>query len=415
MFNVGAAVGMIDLLLIASLGFLGSFGHCAGMCGPIAIAFSLSDHQSSKSTHWQRFQFHLLLNLGRIVSYVLIGAAIGAIGSVLVAGGQFAGLGSVLRRGMAIVMGLLLVWLGLAQIYPQWIPRFPLLHPLAEGKLRDRLSHSMVSASLKPHRWTPMLLGLAWGLIPCGFLYTAQIKAAETSNLWLGGSTMLAFGLGTLPMMLAVGFAGNWIKPQHRAQLFQLGGWITLMIGVLTLARTGDMEDFTGHAAIACLVLALVARPLSRLFPWLLVCRRAFGVSAFVLSLAHVGHMVTMGWNLEALPFLLPTLQMGTWAGITSLGLLAPLAFTSFDWMQRAMGDRWRMLHLLSVPAFLLAVMHVILLGSHYLGALEWTWMNQLATALLGAIAIGVLLIRWHWFWALFSLGKYYGSSKNSQ
>ncbi len=314
---------MLDLLLIASLGFLGSFGHCAGMCGPIAAAFSLSSPiepspiessaQVVKSAAWRsQLQFHLLLNLGRILSYVLVGASIGAIGSVLVAGGQMAGVGSLLRRGLAVLTGLLLIWFGLAQLNPQ-MPRLPLLHPLIQGKLHQRLSSSMVKLSLNPQAWTPFLLGTVWGLIPCGFLYAAQIKAAETANLWRGSATMLAFGLGTLPMMLGVGLSASLVSADRRSQLSRMGGWITLIIGILTLSRTGDtMTDYTGHGSLICLLLALAARPLSRFWSVPLRYRRALGVGAFVLAVAHTLHMAehSWGWNLEAIFFMLPQHQV---------------------------------------------------------------------------------------------------------
>jgi sulfite exporter TauE/SafE len=125
---------MLDLLLVASLGFLGSFGHCVGMCSPIAIAFSLSQNQDKPSL-WQQIRFHGLLNLGRILSYALVGAAIGLLGSVLIAGGQFAGVGSGLRRGMSLFTGGLLIWMGLTQVSPGLFPRIPLLNPMAKSGL----------------------------------------------------------------------------------------------------------------------------------------------------------------------------------------------------------------------------------------------------------------------------------------
>lgn len=94
---------MVDLLLIAALGFFGSFGHCVGMCGPIAAAFSLS--ASAEASRQQQLRFHLTLNLGRLLSYALVGATVGGLGSVLVAGGQVAGVGSPLRRGIALLTG----------------------------------------------------------------------------------------------------------------------------------------------------------------------------------------------------------------------------------------------------------------------------------------------------------------------
>lgn len=407
---------MLDLLLIASLGFLGSFGHCASMCGPLTAAFSLSrpavdaPAPSSKSTlwqsgSWQQMRFHLLLNLGRILSYVLVGLGIGAIGSVLIAGGQMAGVGSLLRRGMAVFTGLLLIGFGFVQIGV--LPRLPIGHPLAQ--FHQRLSHIMMKLSLDPQGWTPLALGAVWGLIPCGFLYTAQIKAAETGNLWWGGATMLAFGLGTVPMMVGVGLSTSLISADRRSQLFRLGGWITLSIGVLTLLRTGDtMVDYTGHAALLFLLLALAARPVSRLWSAPLRYRRALGIGAFVLSLAHTLHMVehSWGWNWEAVFFMLPQHQGAIALGLAALLLLLPAAVTSFDRAQR--WRLWRSLHLLTVPALLLAVLHAVLIGSHYLGALQITRIHQMATGLLVAIALLVLLIRQRWIWSLVRLGKFY-------
>ena len=103
-----------------SLGFLGSFGHCVGMCGPLTVAFSLSGQQD-KPKWQQQVYFHTLLNLGRIISYVLVGAAIGAIGSIAIASGQMAGIGSEVRRWLATLTGIMLILFGLAQINPQFI------------------------------------------------------------------------------------------------------------------------------------------------------------------------------------------------------------------------------------------------------------------------------------------------------
>ncbi|NJO51908.1 MAG: sulfite exporter TauE/SafE family protein, partial [Leptolyngbyaceae cyanobacterium RM2_2_4] len=284
-----------------------------------------------------------------------------------------------------------------------------LLHPLTQKNWHNRLSSGMVKLSLSSHWWTPALVG-EWsgGLIPCGFLYAAQIKAAETGSPWIGSVTMLSFGLGTLPLMLGVGMVGSMVSGDRRSQLFRMGGWLTLTIGILTLLRTGDMVDLTGYASLICLSLALIARPISRLWKQPLHYRRALGVGAFILALVHMSHMLTMGWNVRAIPFLLPTHQIGSWAGLISLVLLTPLAFTSSDWMVKWLGKHWRSLHLLSIPAFILAAAHAILLGSHYLGGFEQTLTHQVATVILGAIALLVVMVRSHHFWSLLALEKFY-------
>ncbi len=396
-----------------TLGFLGSFGHCVGMCGPITVAFSLSQKQDNHKG--LPLGFHILLNLGRIVSYALVGAGIGALGSVVVAGGQLAGVGSGLRQWMAILTGVMLIWFGLVQIKPDFLPRLPLLHPIT-GKLHQRLSAAMTKLSAKPHWWTPALLGGVWGLFPCGFLYAAQIKATETGNLWMGAATMLAFGLGTMPMMVGVGVSASKLSADKRSQLFRLGGWVTITIGILTLLRTDAMVDYTSHAALILLILVLIARPISRFWAQPLRYRRALGVGGYVLALAHTGHMLehTLQWNFEALSFMLPLHQIGIWSGIVALVLMTPAALTSFDRLQNSLGKRWRQIHLLAIPALMLAVVHTVLIGSHYLGQLEWTWQNQLRSAIAGILVLGVFLIRSRWLWSLFSLEKFY-SPPNSR
>ncbi len=398
----------MDLLLIMVLGFLGSFGHCVGMCGPLTIAFSLSQKSSAAPTWQQSLYFHGLLNLGRIVSYAAIGAGIGALGSVLIAGGQLAGIESGLRRGLAIFTGGLLIWMGLVQVQPNLLPKIPLLQPF-QGKLHQTLSAGM-SKSLHSHGWTPLGLGLTWGLVPCGFLYTAQIKAAETGSLWHGMVTMLAFGLGTLPSMLGIGVSASLLSADRRSQLFRMGGWVTIAIGLLILLRTGKMEDYTSHGALVLLMLALVARPLSGLWATPFKYRRGLGVGAFALAIAHSLHIVqhNLNWNLEAIAFMLPEQQAALWAGIIALALMTPAAATSCDRAVRGLGQYWRWIHLLNVPALILAVGHTLWLGSHYLGALEISKSQITSALLLAGVTLFVLLVRQRWIWSLLSLERFY-------
>ena len=403
-------VNMLDLSLITLLGFLGSFGHCFGMCGPLTVAFSLSKQQ--KNPTWpQQLKFHTLLNLGRILSYALVGAGIGSLGSVLVQGGQLAGIGSNLRHWIAIITGIMLIWFGLGQIKPDFLPHIPLLHPILKGNLHNRLSTVMMKLSAQTQWWTPALLGMTWGLMPCGFLYAAQIKAAATGNLWQGVATMLAFGAGTLPIMLGIGVSTALISKDRRSQLLRLGGWVTLIIGAITLLRTGDtMTDYSGHAALICLILSLIARPVNSFWRAPLRYRRALGVGAFVLSWVHTIHHFehSLNWNFTAVWFLPLEFQWGMSAGAVALVLMTPAACTSFDFLQKLLGKHWRQIHLLSVPALLLSAIHTVLIGSHYLGTLRLSWTNQLAVILLGIIIFGVFLVRSRHFWLYLGLEKFY-------
>ncbi len=415
----------LDLWLIAALGFLGSFGHCVGMCGPITAAFALSAGQRNPGQadrpQPSNIQFHMLLNVGRLLSYALVGAGIGALGSAVFAGGQMAGVGSLLRRTVSVVTGILLIWFGLAQAQPGLLPSLPFLHPAQQQRLHERLTRLMMRVSNgnieQAQTLLPLLLGLLWGLIPCGFLYAGQLRAAETQS-WLGGAAiMLAFGAGTLPAMVTMGAVTSVLSRDRRSQLFRIGGWLTVLIGLLLLVRTGDtMSDYSGYAALICLVVALVARPLSLIWAAPLRYRRVLGVGAFALSLLHVLHMVshTWNWNMQAVQFMLPVHQVGVGLGAIAILFMTPGALTSFDQAQKALGNRWRKLHLLSVPALLLAMVHTLLIGSSYWGALAITWQNQAqAIALLTTVSL-VLAIRSPHLWSLLSLKKYYAPPKSS-
>ncbi len=415
----------LDLWLVAALGFLGSFGHCVGMCGPVAAAFALGEQKrevagpNRKQTGQKTAQiwFHLLLNMGRLLSYGIVGAAIGALGSAVFAGGELAGVGSGLRRAIAILTGLLLVWFGLSQAKPGWLPTLPFLHPAKQQQIHEKLTRTMANVSGRSRLLTPVLLGLLWGLIPCGFLYAGQLRAAETQSWLGGGAIMLAFGAGTLPAMIGMGAATSLLSGDRRSQLFRMGGWVTVVIGLLLLVRTGDtMSDYSGHGALVLLMLTLIARPMSRLWPALLNYRRGLGVGACLLSLLHLLHMAshTWSWNFRAVQFMLPSHQIGVWLGAIALLLMLPLTLTSFNRAQKAMGSRWRRLHLLSVPVLMLAAVHTLMVGSHYWGALSLTWQNQTQVGLLGAAVVMVLLVRSRKIWSLFSLEKYYVLPKST-
>jgi sulfite exporter TauE/SafE len=402
---------MVDLLLMTSLGFLGSFGHCLGMCGPLTVAFSLGAGVGEQPNRWAALRFHLLLNGGRMASYALVGALIGGLGSVLVAGGHMAGVGSDLRRAMALLTGNLLVWFGLMQVSPGLLPRLPFLHPLQGQALHPRLMQAMGKVADGRHWWTPAALGLVWGLVPCGFLYAAQLKAAETTQATAGSLTMLAFGLGTLPMMVGIGFSASWLSQNRRSQLFRLGGWITLIIGLITLTRTGDaMTDYGGYASLALLMLALVARPLSQVWPGPMRYRRGLGVGAFLLGLAHAVQMVHHSWqgNLSAIWFMLPLHRWGVLAGVLTLTLLLPLALTSRNDLQRWLGAGWRTLHLLSIPALWLGLTHGLLMGTAPSGLAPVNLGQWLRVGLLLGLGLAVWLIRYRRFWAWISLDPYY-------
>ncbi len=166
-----------------------SSAHCIGMCGGIMGALSAAIPAQARGHRWR-----LLLgyNLGRIASYTLMGLLAG-----LLAGG-ITPLDPVLRLlagCLLIAMGLYLAgwWRGLTWLERGGAVLWRRIQPLGKR--------------LMPVRRAPqaLLLGALWGWLPCGLVYTALAYSLAQGDLWVSAGTMLAFGLGTLPAVLAAG------------------------------------------------------------------------------------------------------------------------------------------------------------------------------------------------------------------
>lgn len=171
--------------MIASLllGLLGSFGHCVGMCSAIVILF---DRQSIFKT---KFAW-VLAHTGRITTYTLLGSIFGTFGQTLFSFGNLQAILSILFALIAFYMASTFIGLTPSPelLFSGWIARW--------GKLiRGYKPASLLS---------PYLLGLLWGLLPCGLILTALITAVASKSAILGGLNMLVFGIATIPSLYAV-------------------------------------------------------------------------------------------------------------------------------------------------------------------------------------------------------------------
>lgn len=192
--------GDITLLTLFLLGFFGG-GHCVGMCGGLSSAFALQLPPGLNRTG-----LIVLLNLGRISSYVFIGLLVGAIGQIGISLDQTRWL----QNGLYLSANLLLLLLGLylagisslaTRIESIGRPVWKRLNPL----LNRLLPIQSVPACFG--------VGMLWGWLPCGLVYSASLYAlGSSSNALEGGLYMLAFALGTLPNLLAMGLFAAQLK-----------------------------------------------------------------------------------------------------------------------------------------------------------------------------------------------------------
>jgi hypothetical protein len=225
------ALGMLGLGLVSGV-------HCAGMCGGIVVAFTASRPLLPARALWRR---QAAFNSGRITSYAVAGAFAGAAAQVL----------SVLPLQSALyaAANLLLIFVGLQLAGwgapARWIealgtPLWRRLQPLA---LRLTPGGSLAQA---------YGAGAVWGWLPCGLVYGALAAAAASSDIARGALGMAAFGLGTLPWLLAAGAAAARLRAWLSARAFRLAaGSLVLSFGAWGLARAAAIPD-TVRAAWLC-------------------------------------------------------------------------------------------------------------------------------------------------------------------
>ena len=203
------------------LGLLGG-GHCLGMCGGLMGALTLAIPKEQRA---RRFRLLLAYNLGRILSYATAGLLIGLAGWA-VASGPMATVMRVLAGLLLIAMGLYLAgwWSGLTRI---------------EGLGRGLWRHIQPFANrLLPVSSLPraLLLGALWGWLPCGLVYSTLLWAASQGNAVDSALLMLAFGLGTWPVLLATGLAAERVTALLRKRSVRMaGGLLVILFGLWTL------------------------------------------------------------------------------------------------------------------------------------------------------------------------------------
>ena len=217
------ASGDLPLLFLASL--LGS-AHCAGMCGPyVALC---SSRVAAGRTAWQSALLQrLLFNGGRLATYTAIGAAAGAFGRVALATADLAGA----RGTIAILAGGCALAFGAALL--GWV-RDP-AHLLLGLGLDELIREGARGAFRQPPYVSTLALGALQGALPCALVYGAAARAALAASAPGGAATMLVFGLGTLPAIVAV----SLVSPRLLARLrvWRWSGALVGAVGVLLVLR----------------------------------------------------------------------------------------------------------------------------------------------------------------------------------
>lgn len=200
-------------------GLVGSF-HCIGMCGPIAFLLPLDRDDKLK----KGFQISLY-HLGRMFSYGIIGGVFGLLGKGISLFG--------FQQNLSVFIGILMI-----SVF--FLPAFEKkLNRLSGGALKivSKLKNSMGAELKKKRPDTFFTIGFLNGLLPCGLVYMAVLGATAIQGFWEGAVYMVLFGMGTVPLMSLMAWAGNSISVKLRNRMRKLVPFVVALMGVLFILR----------------------------------------------------------------------------------------------------------------------------------------------------------------------------------
>ena len=218
-----------DITLISAL-LVGFFGgvHCVGMCGGIVGALALGLPEPLRARATATWPFLIAYNLGRIGSYTLAGALVGGLGAALA---ELAFLNQA-QRVLQVIAALFMLalglylggwWHGLVRIERLGAVVWRRIEPLGRRFLPVRTP------------WQALLVGVLWGWLPCGLVYSVLIWALVVGSAERGALLLLSFGLGTLPTLLLMGVLAAQLSAFVRRP------WPRRVAGGLVLAFAGVM------------------------------------------------------------------------------------------------------------------------------------------------------------------------------
>lgn len=208
-----------SLLAGLTIGILGGL-HCIGMCGPLALSIPFPSRSKSA-----RAIAILVYNLGRVLTYTVIGIIFGWIGM------QFSLFGW--QQILSFMLGVLLLMGAMATIFHKRLFSLPGIN-----KIWNHLFGTFFGSLLRKANYSSVfIIGLLNGLLPCGLVYVALAGALASGNILEGATFMFGFGMATLPAMMSVSFAGALIKANWQRWLKKSSPYVIAFMACLLILR----------------------------------------------------------------------------------------------------------------------------------------------------------------------------------
>ncbi len=228
---IGAALAILTASLLGSV-------HCAAMCGGFVCMYS-----SGTGTDAATLRSHALYNVGRLTSYLLLGALAGALGAGVTRAGSTAGI----ANAAMVVAGALMIGWGISAIAAQRGIRLGWGGPAISSRWQRTLGRLLHHVRQQPVGVRALLTGLGTTLLPCGWLYVFVASAGGTGSVRHGMLVMALFWLGTVPALVAVGLGAQRVFGPLRRKLPMLGAVTVMLMGVLALSGRLVMAPDRAH------------------------------------------------------------------------------------------------------------------------------------------------------------------------
>lgn len=243
--QMSANLGALSLWGAFLLGLTGGFGHCLVMCGPLVAAASLTDGAvcgtgaaTTRSAARGAGVFQLAYHLGRLLTYVLLGALLGLLGkagALATMSGPFSP--TAVSQYLKLAAGVLLLVMG-ALLLVAWIrgTRARLPEPTAAIASLPWFGRT-VARLAKSGGWWGLPLGAMMGLLPCAPLLPVELAALATGEPLYGAMIMLAFGVGTVPALAGFGAASGLLGSRARGWFAPAAAAMVILLGAVTIAQ----------------------------------------------------------------------------------------------------------------------------------------------------------------------------------
>lgn len=222
---------MLTAYAALGIGLTTSLGHCIGMCGPLISTFSLAQGKTDSRVR-SLLPAMIVYHLGRVNSYAVIGLLFGLVGGAAGAAGP----SNSVRGWLFGIAGLLMVLLGLG--LKGWLPTARLIENNGLARFTAGRFMALAGTSSMTGRY---LLGVANGFLPCGPVYAVAIAALASPTPLHGALTMVMFGLGTMPVLIAVGLGAGRLAPSLQKKFNVVAALLVMIVGLEFLFRAGKM------------------------------------------------------------------------------------------------------------------------------------------------------------------------------